>query len=266
MRDVCLLVSSSDNTFDVFSKLSDNIVKKWPIKDIDIYVGLNCQIAKLPYHTVSAVTSDWRTELGFQLNALPDQYNYIILILDDFFFYDQVNLNVLKHFISVAKERDIDCLRLKPQERSGLGHVFLYIARILRGKDDVVRLSCNEPYYTSLQVAIWKRSYLSKLLSQVGSIWEFEHKVENNSRHFALAHSFLRYEHLVEKGKWFKYAPDILGCQCVENFKERGFEKNNINLFKCLNKLKFFLFGYLFLRLRRFKSSNRCACEKNPNK
>jgi len=258
MKDTCVFVSSSDNTFDVFNQVSSSIVKNWPIDNLDIYVGLNARVADKPFCTISAPISGWRTELEYQISRLPEKYQFIILVLDDFFFFDRVDYVVLARLVDEMKYRDIDYLRLKSLERSMLGNIVLYFRRVLSGNSDLVKLGRNEPYFASLQVAVWKRAYLSKLLSQTGSIWDFEHTVEVGAEHYATAHNYLRYEHLVEKGKWFRHAPDVLENANKEYFRERGFDNSQLKHSKLFNKVKFMIFGYVFFRIRR--AIMRCTC------
>lgn len=251
MNDTCIFVSSSDNTYDVFSLVSGSVVEKWTDGAFDFYVGLNNNIANPPFQTIMAPVSGWRTELGYQINALPKEFRYIILILDDFFFFEKVDLKKLTHFVNIVRERHIHYLRLKPLERSGLGRILLYLRSLNGNKDGIIQLDVNEPYYSSLQVAIWDRSHLSKILSQSGSIWEFEHKVIAGSSCYATTQKFLKYVHLVEKGRWFKHAPNILNCFDHDSFTKRGFEQSLLKHSKIYNRIKFFLFGYVFFRYRR---------------
>lgn len=253
MHDTCVFVSSSDNTYDVFSLVSGNVAEKWPTEAFDFYVGLNEKIAKAPFHTISAPVSGWRTELEYQINALPGKFRYIVLILDDFFFYEKVDPDELARLMDMVRGRHIHYLRLKPLERSGLGKALIFLRGLGRSSDGIIRIADDEPYYSSLQVAIWDRSHLSEMLKQSGSIWEFEHNVLAGSKHYATTRKFLRYNHLVEKGKWFRHAPETLGCRDPESFEHRGFEQSLLKHSRIYNRIKFFLFGYVFFRFRRAK-------------
>jgi hypothetical protein len=62
-------------------------------------------------------------------------------------------------------------------------------------------LSFSEPYYSSVAVAIWKRSYLKSPLREPGSIWAFEHTV-TNERHYAVWEAILEQDQNVTKGRW----------------------------------------------------------------
>jgi len=257
MHDTCIFVSSSDNTYDVFSLVSRSVAEKWPSEVFDFYVGLNEKIAKAPFHTVSAPVSGWRTELGYQINALPEKFRYIILILDDFFFYERVEPDELARLMDMVRGRHIHYLRLKPLERSGLGKVLVFLRNLRKNSDGIIRLDDDEPYYSSLQVAIWDRAYLAKMLNQSGSIWEFEHNMISGSKHYATTRKLLRYDHLVEKGRWFKHAPETLDFRDPESFERRGFEQSLLKHSRIYNRIKFFLFGYVFFRLRRAKMQQK---------
>lgn len=250
MQDTCIFVSSSDNTYDVFSLVSGSIAEKWPVEAFDCYVGLNEKTAKAPFHSISAPVSGWRTELKYQINALPEIFRYVILLLDDFFFYEKVDPDELVRLMGMVRGQHIHYLRLKPLERSGLGKALIFLRSLRRNSDGIIRLTDDEPYYSSLQVAIWDRSHLATMLEQSGSIWEFEHNVIAKSKHYATTRRFLRYNHLVEKGKWFKHAPKTLNCRDPESFAHRGFEQSLLKHSRIYNRIKFFLFGYVFFRFR----------------
>lgn len=253
IQDTCIFVSSSDNTYDVFSLVSGSVAEKWSVEAFDCYVGLNEKTAKAPFHAISAPVSGWRTELKYQINALPEKFRYVILLLDDFFFYEKVDPDELVRLMEMVRGQHIHYLRLKPIERSGLGKALIFLRSLRRNSDGIIRLTDDEPYYSSLQVAIWERSHLATMLEQSGSIWEFEHNVIAGSKHYAITRRFLRYNHLVEKGKWFKHAPETLNCQDLESFEQRGFEKSLLKHSRIYNRIKFFLFGYVIFRLRRSK-------------
>lgn len=250
MDDTCVFISSSDNTYDIFDLVSGSVVENWQGEGFDFYVGLNVKVAETPFNTISAPASGWRTELRDQVNALPDKFRYVILLLDDFFFYERVDPVELARLMGIVRKQHLQYLRLKPLERSGWGKVLFILRGLGRNSDGIIRLTADEPYYSSLQVAIWDRCHLAKLLEQSGSIWEFEHNVIAGSEHYAVARRFLRYNHLVEKGKWFKHAPKTLNCRDPESFAHRGFEQSLLKHSRIYNRIKFFLFGYVFFRFR----------------
>jgi len=250
MKDLCVLVSSSDNTFDIFSIVGNSVVKEWPTDEIQMYVGLNQCLASQPFLGLySKEAKNWSSELKVQINKLPSKYENIVLILDDFYFTDKVNLHLLQKSLDFFKQNNADYLRLKPIKRSWIVET-LYSLRL--NKKFAVKLGKDEPYYSSLQVAIWKRPYLCSMLEECKSIWDFEHYALPGSRHYAVSLDFVKYIHLVEKGKWFKYAPKMLKNTHIKFFLKRGFVSSPFKNSRLFNKIKFGIFGYFSFRIKKW--------------
>jgi len=186
-----------------------------------------------------------------QVRALPEQVEQIALVLDDFFFHSAVSLDTLQRLSKLLDEERGDYLRLKPLERALIPSIFRQLCRLFGLLPDIERLGQGEPYYSSLQVAIWRRTYLIERLDSPGNIWAFEHEVPPGSRHFAVTAPCLEYEHLVEKGKWYQYAPDVLQIPASSPIFKRGFEESSLKNFKAYQRFKFMLVGYAVFRLRR---------------
>jgi len=250
--DACIFISTSDNTFDVFQLIGPRILKILPVTNLPLYVGLNKRVADSPFKTIQTTPSGWKTELDRQIKSLPTDIGYVILILDDFWFHENIERNYLEGCIDLAKEMQADYLRLRPLERSFLIKVYRYFKGLLIKQSCAERLNQHEPYYSSLQVAIWKRDYLLERLKLKGNIWDFEHISPPGSRHFALTRSELRYEHLVEKGKWYPHAPKLIGIDKDSCLFRRGFNKNLTLSNRLYHRLKFLLIGYGAFRLRKF--------------
>jgi hypothetical protein len=249
IKNTCVFVSSSDNTFDVFLKIYPNLLENWPSSNIDLFVGLNSKVADYPFSTVSAQVCGWRLELHAQILQLPENYKYIILLLDDFYFYEPVDISYLKLCIDYVQNFNIEYLRLHSLQRSIIGSLFL---KIFSYGHKIIRISEGEPYYSSLQVAIWDRSYLLKLLDIKNSIWDFEHTVIPKSKHYVVAGlGGLNYEHLVEKGRWLRHAPRLLANIDSAYFHTRGFDARPLYRFKFLRKIKFHIYGYTFFKIKR---------------
>jgi len=116
---------------------------------------------------------------------------------------------------------------------------------------EIVRINPTEPYYSALQVAIWRRDYLQNLLANSGTIWNFEHLQTPGSLHFAVRHKFLNYEHLVEKGKWNPFALSL-----IVNFNPKYLVRRDINwrhgrVQIYFDKIKFAIFGYSIFKTKR---------------
>jgi hypothetical protein len=253
-KKIPIFVASSDNTHDVFSVVSPSLVESISVDRYEMFVGLNSISVSLPFHGVYAPASNWANELSLQLKQLPSQIEYLVLVLDDFYFYKKTQENKLKNIYKYAVEKNVDYLRLIPVKRS-------IFARIIRSiffkKSELIkRINSDEPYYSSLQVAIWKKEYLIFLLESKVNIWEFEHLAQKNSHHFAVCENgIVGYEHLVEKGKWLIHAKNLLPY-CVDNsFLKRGWDTRKFYKYKLLRELKFQIYGYSIFKIKRYISN-----------
>lgn len=251
--DSCIFICSSDNTYDVFSALDHNRQKSLPYEDFDIFVGLNEKVATAPYKTVSSIPIGWRGELLNQIQSLPASFTRIILILDDFYFWRKISSNQFDESVSLANKLDADYLRLVPLESSFLVG---WVRRVLRpGDDEAVRIKEYEPYYSSLQIAVWRRTHLERLLGLDGSIWDFEHHVISKSRHFAVQREIIHYQHVVEKGRWLPVALNEAVGIAKEGIQPRGLHNYKFYTSPKISKLKFKIFGYAVFRIRKILKS-----------
>jgi len=139
---------------------------------------------------------------------------------------------------------------LVPVYRNLSGRTIEYFRRKLN-KGPLRPLSFTEPYYSSLALAIWKRSYLRSLLRQPGTIWEFEHIV-TNERHYAVWKPVLDQDQIVTKGKWSFRAPRRLARQglSLANSK-REFQTLRSWMREIRERITFQTVGFLSFRIRK---------------
>lgn len=258
--NVCILISSSDNTWDVARQTLYSFLTYWPNCPFPIFVGLNSpnqELIEINYHPVFAEVSGWRQELHAQVASLPEQYGYILLFLDDFVLLSPVDEKKLLQLVNEALSNEWAYLRFKQL----LGAWLPLLAR--RIKDKIKnQLYCeipqNAPYFSSLQVALWERAHLLNMLNLPGSIWDFERQAIPNVQHYAICcKSPIDYIHVVERGQWQPYAKRVLS-QCGVKFDPgsrivRGIG-SEIN--RLIYKIKFALFGYTGYRLRQWHKAD----------
>ena len=253
MSNTVFFVSSSDNTYDVFEIVGKRLLFSLPIDVYKIYVGLNSKNASLPFNALKTEAKGWMQELRSQLSQLPEATTAVILLLDDFWFHDPIPLDKLNLFIDIFDKIDADYLRLVPLKRSTIASIIRYFKKtILRTPNSVEKISESEPYYSSLQMAIWRRSYLEMLLDKNISIWDFEHLSVRDSKHFAVINNFFNYSHLVEKGKWYPFALKILSEVDDDLKLERSINKRYNRLRIEYDRLKFAIFGYSIFKIKKY--------------
>ena len=75
----------------------------------------------------------------------------------------------------------------------------------------IEQIEPGHPFYSALQIAIWRKDYLESRLVKQRSIWQFERERPLSFVHCAIIRdSPFRYQHLVERGLWLPYARRLL--------------------------------------------------------
>lgn len=249
-----VLFCSSDNTFDVGVQVAAAFDRLWP--DCPYSRFALTTTAQRPWpipgwnHIVAGQAFGWRDELRLGLRALPADVHYILLVLDDFLMLAPVDTARAVSLIKEAESRDLPYLRLKPVDRSIAGKLIWN----LRTSPGIAALKSSEPYYASLQLAVWHRDHLLTMLSQPGSIWDFENQCLSTQTHYAVTRKGpIRYMHVVEKGKWMPYAAKLFARAGIPFARGlRPVWGRRYMVLHMIRKMRFALFGYSFLRLRSF--------------
>jgi hypothetical protein len=248
----CILVAASDRAKDIFEITFQNAETIWRDCNWTRYVGFTSKHPDtLGFKSLAAKTeSEWRGRLGDYLDSLPNNIRYVMLIVEDFLFTSPVNGSELNAIADQIIRNDLAYVRLIPVSRNFIGLILEYFRRMI-DKRPLRPLVFSEPYYSSVETAIWKRNYLRSLLRQPGTIWEFEHTV-STERHYAVWHPVVRYRPLVGREKWYRKAPRLLaqqGLSLCNSKRERQTLK--FELRRIREKVVFQMIGYLSFRVRR---------------
>jgi hypothetical protein len=248
----CVLVSSSDRGRDIFEIVFQNAETMWRDCDWPRYVGFTSKHPDIyGFKRLAAKRpSDWRGEVGDYLDALPDHIEYVLRIDEDALFMSPVDGDKLNAIADLMVREDLSYVSLVPVRRNLPGRILEYMRRQL-DKRPLRRLSFSEPYYSSVALAIWKRSYLRGLLRQPGSIWELEHTV-TDQRHYAVWERILDQDQIVAKGKWYPRAQRLLAQEGISLARsKRAFQTSESRLQDIREKISFQLAGFLSFRIRR---------------
>jgi len=202
---VAVFICSSDSRRDILDQTLPALEMFWSDCPWPIYIGLNTIVRPLTLGSaILAPPSEWYREFATQLSQIDEEY--ILLALDDFLFEASINQTCLNELFLESKRLQLDYLRLVPLGRS--------LASRLGGKrtshlsSEIERLPCQHPFYCALQVAIWRKSYLQRLLKYPISIWDFERRYIPHSMHACVVGStIVSYHHVVERGRWLPDAP-----------------------------------------------------------
>lgn len=205
---VAVFICGSDSRIDILERTLPAVRKFWPACAYPIHVGLNSCSRALPVGMpIIAPPSDWRREFGQQLIQI--EHEHVIVMLDDFLIQAPVDQDRLDALVRTAARLNLDYLRLIPLGRS-------LVARAMGSRPNEVspgieRIRDRHPFYSALQIAIWRKSHLLSMLERPLSIWEFEHQSSGEAIHCAIkADPPIAYRHLVEKGRWLPYARSLL--------------------------------------------------------
>lgn len=257
MKRTCVFISSSDNTADVLLQTLKSYNKYWHTSKFDRFVGLNTQQNKLdesfknlsikPIYTKNI--TGWSSELKEQLEQLKEKYDFVLLVLDDFFIKDKINEKKIDEVLLKFQSENVDYLRLIPKKGSIL--FSLYQRLINKFSHKVIsKLYKYSPYYSSLQIAIWRIDYFINCLDNCSNIWQFEHQVPKKTKHYCVNKKVISYGHIVEKGKWFSFVPELFKSHRLV------FEKNDRKMYSKVTKnnifkvYKFRILGYSFMVIK----------------
>lgn len=247
---VAVFVCSSDNTFDVFQRVFPALRKFWPACPYPVYVGLNEAQAQDGI-VLRAPAAGWREELKQQIAAVP--HDFILLVLDDFLVLEPVDQARLRALIAQAVARDLPYTRMIPATRALLPALLHRLAAFFV-RDPFQVLPASIPYYSSLQIALWRKDHLLAMFGEEGNIWQFEHQRRPGVVHRALrSDPPIRYMHVVEKGRWQPHAPAMFaragldfdpGARALRPAGDRWLER--------YKTVKFMLIGYSVVRFKRW--------------
>jgi hypothetical protein len=248
----CVLVNSSDRARDIFEIVFRDAEKMWAGCEWPRFAGFtSAQPDLYGFRSVAARgPSDWRTELADQLDALPPEIEYVMRLEDDALFFSPVDGHKLNAIADLMLSGNLACVRLLPVSRGLAGRCIEFFRRRL-DRSPLRAVSFDEPYYSSLVLAIWRRSYLRELLNRPGTVWDFEFIV-TNERHYAVWEPVLDAAVIVTKGRWRRDAPRLLARQGLSlAASKREIQSLRSWLRGLRERFSFQMFGFLGFRIRR---------------
>jgi hypothetical protein len=248
----CILVNSSDRARDIFEIVFQNAETDWRDCHWPRYVGFTSKQPDIyGFKAIAAKTpSDWCGELGDQLDSLPHEIEYVLRMDEDALIMSPVSGSELNAIADLMVRHDLAYVRLVPVTRNIPGRIIEYFRRKL-DKRPLRPISFSEPYYSSVELAIWKRNYLRSLLGQVKTNRELEHKV-TSERHYAVWKPIIDQDQIVTGGKWALRAPRRLAQQGIRlDVSKREFQTLGSWLRRARQRISFELAGFLSFRIRR---------------
>jgi len=248
----CVFVTTSDRARDIFEIVYRNAETIWENCDWPRYVGLTTDHPDLYGFKVLTAKGpgSWRDEMLDQFDKLPEQIEYVLRVDADALFMAPINGAELNAIADVMVRENLPYVRLVPVTRNFSGRMVEYFRRKF-DQHPLRRISFSEPYYSSVELAIWKRSYFTKLLRDPGTQWEFERTVTREP-HYAVWKPLVEQHQIVTRGKWNWDAPRLLARQGLSLAdSDRDFLSLGSWLRERREAISFQLFGFLNFRLRQ---------------
>ena len=194
-----IVVISFDNYKDLWNVFFECFEKFFLNCTLPIYLITNNE--KPTYSRVTVVNTgnevSWSHRVRNALEQIPE--DTLLVLLEDYFLCEQTNSAKIDGLFRIFNENGYDYMRLIPipvQHRKDPAGVY--------------PLDASALYGVNLQAAIWKKTYLGKLLYDDDfSAWEFEARQKTNSlmridgNCAALNYAGLNYLNGVIQGKWY---------------------------------------------------------------
>ena len=247
-----MLVTSSDQGRDIFEIVFQKAETIWRDCDWPRFVGFTTQHPDLYGFKALAAKGpfEWRQSVVDYLDALPEQIEYVLRIDEDALFMSPVNGSKLNAIADLMVRDNLSYVRLVPVTRNFTGRAVENFKRMV-DKRPLRPISSSEPYYSSVELAIWKRDYLRSLLRQPGTIWEFEHTV-TDVPHYAVWEPVFEQDQIVIKGRWALRAPRQLARQGLSLAdSKRELQSFGSFLRGVRERISFETAGFLSFRIRR---------------
>jgi hypothetical protein len=149
-----------------------------------------------PIKQILSPSEGWKKEVFMQIESIKRISNssHVILILDDFVF-SYCDTFEVSYLFNNAITNKISYFLFRAPPVS----ILKKISFIFTNKNRII--DKNYRYYSSLQVAVWDIDYFLSVLEKVDDIWSFECQ-ESSERHYYTVKKYMKYHHVVEKGKW----------------------------------------------------------------
>jgi hypothetical protein len=171
LEDIAVLVLSCDKYSDIWQAFYDFFFKYWNNCPFKIYHASNhlsfIHPGVIPVY--SGIISDWSSETKIILEQIKEKY--VLIILDDYFIYKPLDIPTLQASLKILKKLDALFLKLSCFPVS---HRSLWEYDILPEAPFMGKIRDWQEYRINLQLGVWNRELLIRLLKPGETPWEFE--------------------------------------------------------------------------------------------
>lgn len=164
-QSTAIMVVSFDKYSDIWDVFFLCLNRFWKGRECKTYLVTNnlCPV----YDGVEVIKTGFEISWSHRVRAALEmiQEEYIILLLEDYLIAQEVDETKVTNALNYMQENNLDYLRIVPIPK---------IKKRTHG-EFALKITDKMMYGVNLQAAIWKKSYLLKLLDDANfSAWEFE--------------------------------------------------------------------------------------------
>jgi hypothetical protein len=163
MNNIALLISTYDNSEDLWSTLEQTYLQYWNDIDFPIYLTTNHKVFDSQLFNSLTIGDElsWSDNLINSLNNIHQEY--VLLTFDDLFLTAKVDNKLIEQLIKRAIDRNFNYLQFYRSISNG------------RRVDNLIFKKSNRTRYKNSAIwSLWKKEILLKLLKKEENAWEFE--------------------------------------------------------------------------------------------
>ena len=163
MNNIALLISTYDNSEDLWKLLEKTYLRYWHDISMPIYLTTNHKIFHSQLFTSLAIGEElsWSDNLIKSLNKIKEEY--VLLTFDDLFLTEKVDNQLIEALMSRAISSRFNYLQFYRSTSNGN-----------RVDNLIFRKSKKTRYRNSTIWSFWKKDVLLELLQKNEDAWEFE--------------------------------------------------------------------------------------------
>jgi hypothetical protein len=199
--NIAFLVLSCDKYSDLWEPYTQLFNRYWADCPYDKYFATN-QIPFDKYDFKSILMGEdktWSQGLAVALSELKNQYDYVLITLEDLFLIEKIDTSYITDCINEFVEKNGNYLRLFTRTKIHKG-----------GGKHINTIVQNLPYRHNCVYAMWKIETLSNVLLPSENAWEFEKigakRTANMDGFFYSNKNAFVFSNVVIKGKWRRAA------------------------------------------------------------
>jgi len=219
MNNIALLISTYDNSEDLWAPLEQTYLRYWKDIDFPIYLSTNHKVFNSQLFTSLTIGNElsWSDNLIKSLNKVEQEY--VLLTFDDLFLTAKVDNQFIEILMMRAIQSEFNYLQFYRSISKG------------RRLDDLIFKKSNKTRYRNSTIwSFWKKDILLELLQKDENAWEFE--INGNVRSYkykdfySTRRNVIPFVNGVVKGIWNPLAKDKLkrlGFSISDNRLTLGF-------------------------------------------